>query len=131
MTSSPGPISIASRTSTSASVPLATPTLPRTPRYSAASFWKAWKFGPLMYCPPSITSRNADSSSPLKEANWDLTSTRGIGCTAAHSSDVNEIPRQQNKACHDGEFDVSEIVVRMCVRGSESPAGAGQPERED
>src|SRR3954447_6732814 len=131
MTSSPGPISSASRTRTSASVPLATPTLPRTPRYSAASCWKAWKFGPLMYWPPSITSRNADSSSPLNGANWDLTSTRGIGCTAAHSSDVNEIRRQQKNACNDCKLDVSEIVVRMRVRGSESPAGAGQPEAED
>jgi hypothetical protein len=41
MTSSPGPIPIASRTITIASVPFATPTDFFTPRNAAASSWNA------------------------------------------------------------------------------------------
>ena len=46
MTSSPGPIPIASSTRTSASVPLATPIVSGTPRYAAASSSNAETLGP-------------------------------------------------------------------------------------
>ena len=79
ITSSPAPISSASRARTIASVPLATPSACATPRYSAASRSKASTFAPRMNCPRSRTSSNSPRSSSSSGAYCALTSTSGIG----------------------------------------------------
>src|SRR4051794_17343957 len=84
-----------------------------------------------MYWPPSRTSANAASTSARTEANWPLTSTRGIFCTASHSSDPEKVRRQRENACNDRIFDVSEIVMRVGVRGAQRPPRAGQPEAKN
>src|ERR1700751_1447475 len=106
MTSSPGPISIASSTSTIASVPFATPTAFVTPRYAAASSWKgAWSWG-------------------ISGAYCALTSISGIGDTASPhcSQPVEEIRRSEDDACHDGVLDVLEAVVEALVARSQRVA---------
>src|SRR5581483_8743655 len=133
MTSSPGPISMASRTRTIASVPLATPTARSTPRYAAASSWNAQKCDPRMNWPPSRTSRNRASSSGISGAYCALTSISGIGDTATtHCSPaVEEIRHDQHEACGDDVVDVAERVVGVGVRRAEGPARGRQAEAED
>src|SRR3954469_22174939 len=84
-----------------------------------------------MYWPPSRTSANAASTSARTEANWPLTSTRGIFCTASHSSDLEKVRRQRENACNDRIFDVSEVVMEPLVARAQSVAGAGDRERPD
>src|SRR3954470_19194931 len=84
-----------------------------------------------MNCPLSRTSANRASSSERTEANWALTSTRGICCTVPHFSDVEEIRRQYENACNDQIFHVSKRVVGVRVRGAESPPRTAQAEAED
>ena len=78
MTSSPAPIPSASRTSTSASVPFATPTVSGTPRYSAASCSKAATFGPNTNVPCSSTSAKASLSAGMSGSYCAFTSMSGI-----------------------------------------------------
>src|SRR3954447_25293961 len=84
-----------------------------------------------MNWPLSSTSANRASSSERTEANWALTSTRGICCTVPHFSDVEEIRRHYENACNDQKFDVSERVVGVRVRRPERPSRAAQSEAED
>src|SRR4051794_23750514 len=84
-----------------------------------------------MYCPPSTTSLNAASTSARTEANWLLTSTRGIFCTSSHSSGPEKIRRQQKNTCNDGVFDVPEVVVEALVARPEPIACTGDREGPD
>src|SRR5579862_9120240 len=132
MTSSPGPTPIASSTITIASVPLATPTDLFTPRYSAASSWKAQKCGPRMNWPPSRISRKRCSSSGISGAYCALTSISGICDTAtAHCSPaIQEIRRRDHDACKDGVSDVFEVVPGLRVGRAERPTAAREAEAE-
>src|SRR5947207_14623766 len=126
MTSSPGPTPSASRTSTSASVPLATPTASRTPRYAAASRSNAATFGPRMKSAlastPSIASRIRGNSGSYCA----FTSTSGIGRTAKESR--GEIDQREHDPGDDG---VIEVFADAVVVRADGPADAGQPETED
>src|SRR4051812_29213357 len=82
-----------------------------------------------MNCPPASTSLNRASSSGISGAYCALTSISGI-CTAPHSS-RHQIRREQKNACNDGVFDVSQVVMRMGVRGAERPTGGAEAEAED
>src|SRR5881392_2724017 len=86
MTSSPAPMPRASSAMTIASVPFATPIVAGTPRYAAASCSNARTFGPRMNSPESRTPPMAASSSGISGAYCALTSTRGVGGTAARQS---------------------------------------------
>src|SRR5881628_2798341 len=84
-----------------------------------------------MNCPLSRTSANRASNSERTEANWALTSTRGICCTVPHFSDVEEIRRHHENACNDQIFDVIEVVMEAGVARPQSVARAGERERPD
>src|SRR5262245_15408782 len=135
MTSSPGPMPSASRTSTSASVPLATPTASRAPRYSAASRSKAATFGPRMKSAlastPSIASRMRGSSGSYCA----FTSTSGIGRTVGKSRGPQSTvdPKRQEEEDYDdnGIFDVAEIMMEALVASAGGPANARERERPD
>jgi hypothetical protein len=59
-----------------------------------------------------------------------LTTTSGIGCTAPHSTHVDEIRHHENKACNNGVSDLAQRVVGMRVRRAERPAGSPEPRAE-
>src|SRR3712207_6444274 len=133
MTSSPGPIPIASRTRTSASVPFATPTARGTPRYAAASSSKAWTFGPRMNCDESSTSSNRLRSSSTSGEYCAATSTSGIFGTARHPSpspvtDHTGHDRHENRASND-VLGVPELVVELLPVRAERPADRRERER--
>src|SRR5689334_3959041 len=135
MTSSPGPIPSASSTSTSASVPLATPIVCRTPRYAAASSWKAAYSGPRMKAPDSRTLRKRSSSSGISGAYCALTSTSGtfgmaIQSRGPHPAD-DQVDGEQHDDRHDRVVDVAQVAVRVRVARSQRPARAREAETED
>src|ERR1041384_1731579 len=116
MISSPGPMPSASSTSTIASVPLATPIVSGTPRYSAASCSNALTFGPRMkVVPESRMSANASFSCGMSGAYCALTSTSGIRGTALQSicpsSPHHQVGDTDENSCNDGDFDEAELVV--------------------
>src|SRR4051794_27946641 len=84
-----------------------------------------------MNWPLSRTSANRASSSERTDANWALTSTRGICCTRSHFSGVDEIRRQDENACNDGVFDVLEVAVEVGIARAQSVADAGEREAPD
>src|SRR5262249_59493628 len=123
----------ASSTRTSASVPFATPTVSRTPRYAAASRSNAATFGPRMKSElsstPSIAARMRGSSGSYCA----FTSTSGIGRTAGESRGPQatvDPKRQQDQDCGDnGVLEVAEVVVEALVAASRGPADPGECER--
>src|SRR5436190_17481049 len=135
MTSSPGPTPSASRTSTSASVPLATPTASRTPRYAAASRSNVATFGPRMKSAlastPSIASRMRGSSGSYCA----FTSTSGIGRTPGESrgtqAAVNPERQQHQHEGDDDVLDVAEVVMEALVAAPRRPADAREGECPD
>src|SRR3954471_17509367 len=135
MTSSPGPMPSASRTSTIASVPLATPTVSRTPRESAASASKAATFGPRMNSALSSTPSIAARIRGRSGSYCAFTSTSGIGRTASKSRGTYPSVDPKNEQEEDGEdddvLDVAEVVVETLVAGSGGPADAGEREGPD
>src|SRR5438094_4494874 len=88
-----------------------------------------------MNCPPSRISRKRASSSGISGAYCALTSMSGIVCTATHCSGlappIQEIRREQQKACHHRVLRVTEVVVELLVARAEPVAGARDPERPD
>src|SRR5918992_5466467 len=133
MTSSPGPIPIASRTITSASVPFATPTARLTPRYAAASSSKARTFGPRMNSDDSRTASNRLRSSSVSGPYCAATSTSGIFGTASHPRRAAMTPDPGNDhehdRCGDDVFGVPEAVVEVLPARSGGPADPGERER--
>ena len=85
ITSSPRPIPSASRTSTIASVPFATPIAWPAPSAAAASASKLASSGPRMKRPLSSVRLKACCSSGMNGAYCALTSTCGIGATSRPS----------------------------------------------
>src|SRR5205823_5577250 len=134
ITSSPGPIPIASSAITSASVPFATPIVCGTPRNPAASSSKAFTFGPRMKTPASSTSARRSFSSGRSGAYCALTSTSGIGRTASESS---RAPAQHEpcRGSDDGEpdrvVDEPEVAVEALPAPADRPADAGGREAPD
>src|SRR4051812_7316737 len=136
MTSSPGPISIASSARTSASVPLPTPTDTGTPRCAAASSSKARTFGPRMKTPASSTAAIRSWSSGISGAYWALTSTSGTlgadtaldGSRAAAAPPDEEVQEADGHAERDEVVDEPEVAVELLVTGPERPAGARERE---
>src|SRR5215210_2481222 len=127
MTSSPGPISSASRTSTSASVPFATPTVAGTPRYAAASSSKAWTFGPRMKVPESSTSAMRLLISSSRGAYCARTSTSGVCGTASQSTRPPPADYQPDSDCDDARDDgIVEVVVEALPVATDDPADAGE-----
>src|SRR6478736_2649802 len=131
MTSSPGPISIASSASTSASVPLATPTVRGTPRWSAASASNAFTFGPRMKTPESSTAAIRSWICGIRRSYWALTSTSGVsGTTGSESREPPEyhVQREQRGSFHKREV---ERVVEPLVVAAERVPDPRQRERPD
>src|SRR3954470_16906010 len=136
ITSSPGPMPSASSTSTIASVPLATPIVSGTPRYSAASRSNAFTFGPRMkVVPESSTSANASFSCGISGAYCALTSTSGIRGTPLQSigpsSPQDQVGDADENSCNDHDFGVPELVVETLEARAERPADARQHEAPD
>src|SRR6059058_3961621 len=134
MTSSPGPIPIASSAITSASVPFATPMLRGTPRYPAASLSKALTFGPRMKIPESRTSATRSWICGIRRSYCAFTSTRGMLGTRAESRcspSEQQVHRQENGSCHDDDVDVVKRVVELLVAGAHAPPDARQREAPD
>src|SRR3954468_16680593 len=135
MTSSPAPTPSASRTSTIASVPFATPTVCRTPRNSAASRSNPSTSGPKMKRPDSSVRAKASCSSGISGAYCALTSTCGIGGTASHGNRPapphNPVPPAQHDRDDDRELGVLERVVEAFPARAEGPADAGEAEAPD
>src|SRR2546423_11968895 len=123
---------MASRTSTSASVPLATPTERGTPRYAAASSSKAFTFGPRMKTPASSTSARRSFSAGSSEAYCALTSTSGIWGTAAQSRRANPanyvVRHDQHDRGRNGVLDETEVAMEALPARSEPPASPREPE---
>src|SRR4029077_9871427 len=130
----PGPIPIASMTSTSASVPFATPIVSGTPRYAAASCSKADTLGPNTNRPSSSTSAKACWSSGISGAYCALTSTSGIFGTPRHGRRALSVPEEgqaDREERDEGDADVRERVVERVVVRAQPPAAGGEPEAED
>src|SRR3954470_4163552 len=136
MTSSPGPISIASSARTSASVPLPTPTDAGTPRCAAASSSKARRLGPRMKTPASSTAAIRSWSSGISGAYWALTSTSGtLGADTALDGSRAALPPpdedEDEEDCdteRDRVIDEAEVAVELLVAGAERPARARERE---
>src|SRR3954465_614157 len=131
MTSSPGPISIASSASTSASVPFATPTVRGTPRCAAASASNAWTFGPRMNGPESAPAAIRSWICGIRRSYWALTLTSGVsGTTGLESREPPEyqVQHEQRGSCQEREV---EGVVKTLVVAAEGVTGAGQREGPD
>src|SRR5690242_12960577 len=125
---------IASRTSTSASVPFAQLTVSWTPSFSAASRSNASTSGPKMNRPLSTVRVNASWSSGIRGAYCALTSTCGIfmggkGSRATPSPD--QVRRETHDSHHDRVLDPAEVVVERVPAGAEPPADPGQDEAPD
>src|SRR4051794_9034159 len=135
ITSSPGPMPSASSTSTIASVPLPTPIVSGTPRYSAASRSNALTFGPRMNAPDSGISANASFSCEASGAYCALTSTSGIRGTPLQSigpsPPYDQVGDGDENSCNDGDFGVSELVVEALVARAQRPADARESEAPD
>src|SRR5262249_29613640 len=134
MTSSPTLIPMASITSTSASVPLATPIVSGTFRYAAASSSKAAQLGPNTNRPSSSTSAKACWSSGISGAYCALTSTSGIFGTPRHGRRALSIPQKRQAHNHErdeGDAHVRQRVVELVVVRAERPAAGGEAEAED
>ena len=136
MTSSPGPISIASSTSTSASVPFATPIVLRHAEIGGRLLLER----PVVLAADEVaadsrTSRKRASSSGISGAYCALTSMSGIVGTAIHFSGPqpppSQVRRQQENACNDDVFGVFERVVEVLVAGAERVARPGDREGPD
>src|SRR3954453_21104738 len=131
MTSSPGPISSASSTSTSASVPFAQLTVSCTPSRAAASRSNDSTSGPKMKRPVSSVRANASWRRGISGAYCALTSTWGIDIARAHRSRASppqdQVRHEQHDPCDDGELAVAEIVVQGVPVRAEGPPGS----RED
>src|SRR5437660_8702444 len=110
-------------TSTSASVPLATPIVCGTPRNAAASSSNAFTFGPRMKTPDSSTSARRSFSAGSRPAYCALTSTSGIWGTAAQSRRADAADYDVGHENHDRGDDrvlgVAEVVVEALVARSE------------
>src|SRR5262245_53917692 len=132
MTSSPAPMSRASRTSTSASVPFARPFAALAARYGAASRSNAATLGPRMKSAPSSTPSIASRIRGKSGSYCAFTSTSGIGSTAPKSRDTYpavDQKRHQDQDCGDKRiFDEAEIVVEALVAASGGPAEPGERE---
>src|SRR5919206_3951047 len=135
MTSSPGPIPIASSTSTIASVPLATPTVCGTPRYRAASSSKALTLGPRMNSPASRTLCMRSRSSGIRGAYCARTSTSGIAAMARQSSRAqfahDHCGEEREDRGDDDVVHVTEVAVEMRIARAERPADGGECEGPD
>src|SRR5215210_1357857 len=132
MTSSPGPISIASRASTSASVPFATPTVAGTPRYAAASSSNARTFGPRMKTPESSTSAMRLLISSSRGAYCARTSTSGVCGTASQSTRPPPTDYQPDSACDNGRDDgVVEVVMEAFPVAADDPADTRESQAPD
>src|SRR3954452_1786235 len=135
ITSSPGPMPSASSTSTIASVPLPTPIVSGTPRYSAASRSKALTLGPRMKAPDSRIPANASFSCEVSGAYCALTSTSGIRGTPLQSigpsAPYDQVGDADENSCNDHDFGVSELVVEALVARAERPADAREGEAPD
>src|SRR5215211_2337143 len=135
MTSSPGPISIASSASTSASVPFATPIVAGTPRYAAASSSNARTFGPRMKTPESSTSAIRLFISSSRGAYCAHTSTSGVCGTASQFTRPPTPDQKQDPARHEqtenGVIDVVEVLVEGLPVAPEGPADAREHEAPD
>src|SRR5690348_8919503 len=133
ITSSPGPMPIASITSTSASVPLATPIVSGTPRYAAASASNAAQLGPNTNCPWSSAPAKACWSSGISGAYCALTSTSGIFGTPGNGRGALPVPDGDNRQGDEDDQrdpDVCERVVERVVARSERPAACSEAEAE-
>src|SRR5580765_2819718 len=135
MTASPGPMRSASRTSTIASVPFATPTASPAPRYSAASRSKAATLGPRMNSASASTPSIASRIRGRGGSYWAFTSTSGIGGTARKSRGTQssvDPEGQDHQDCGDNDvLDVAEVVVEALVAPSSRPADARKREGPD
>src|SRR6478609_3362016 len=122
----------ASSTMTIASVPLATPIVSATPRYSAASRSNAFTFGPRMNCPDSSTSEKARSSFGISGAYCALTSTSGISGTLGEcrgaSVTQDQVARENEDSCNHEVLDVAEAVMEALVARAERPPDGGERE---
>src|SRR5262245_11630594 len=126
---------IASSASTIASVPLATPIVWSTPRYSAASRSNASTSGPKMKRPLSRARENASFSSGIRGAYCALTSTSGIGGTAAHRRGAtppdDQVSGKGNDRNRHEDLDITERVVELLPACAERIPGGCEPERPD
>src|SRR6266581_620169 len=133
MTSSPGPIPIASSAITSASVPFATPIVRGTPRYSAASLSKALTFGPRMKIPESRTSAIRSWICGTRRSYCAFTSTRGMLGTRAESRcspSEQQVQRQQDRSCHHRVVHVAKSAVDAAPARPQRVARAAEAEAE-
>src|SRR5437762_10509076 len=133
MTSSPGPIPIASRAITSASVPFATPMVRGTPRYPAASLSKALTFGPRMKIPESRTSATRSWICGIRRSYCAFTSTRGMLGTRAESRcspPEQQVQRQQDRSCHHRVVHVAKSAVDAVPARPQRIARAAEAEAE-
>src|SRR6186997_2566770 len=136
MTSSPGPIPIASSASTSASVPFATPIARGTPRYSAASRSKLSTFGLRMKRPESTTSRSRAMMSGISGSYCALTSPRGMFwgsgtlVESSRASSQDQVHHKQHRSCHNEVVHVPKGVVDPAPVRPEPVARGGEAEAE-
>src|SRR6476646_8323761 len=135
MTASPGPMPSASRTSTIASVPFATPIASPAPRYSAASRSKAATLGPRMNSAPASTPSIAWRIRGRSGSYCAFTSPSGIGGTVGKSRgtylSVDPKGQEHQDYGDKGVLDVAEVVVEALVAPAGRPADARERERPD
>src|SRR5688572_27148808 len=145
MTSSPGPMPSASRSTTIASVPLATPTARVAPRYSAASSSKERTFSPRMNWPRSNTSSIRFRISPRSGRYCALGSVSGMGtagqstqrslralqrpppCAAAPEAN-RQIGDRGNDERHDRVVGIAPALVEALPTRAEREPRAGESE---
>src|SRR3954471_3997248 len=129
----------ASRTSTIASVPLATPIVSATPSASAASRSKPSTSGPKMKRPLSSVRSNAAFSSGISGAYCALTSTWGIGrclftagCdgSGAAAPDQDECGQRHGRDDNQ-DLEVAAVVLRRVPAGADGPADTGEDGTEE